>query len=52
MKSPHSQRPDPVARELTEAFIAEHTGQRGLTAGKARKAKAAKGGKKKAKAKS
>ncbi len=41
MKSPHSQRPDPVARELTEAFIAEHTGQRGLTAGKARKAKAA-----------
>ncbi|MGZ5361052.1 MAG: inositol-3-phosphate synthase, partial [Solirubrobacterales bacterium] len=49
MKSPHSQRPDPVARELTEEFIAENTRQRGLTAGKA---KAAKGGKKKAKAKS
>ena len=24
MKSPHDQRPDSEARELTEAFIAEH----------------------------
>jgi hypothetical protein len=24
MKSPHNQRPDDEARELTEAFIAEH----------------------------
>ena len=30
MKSPHNQRPDPVAREMTEEFIAEHARQPGL----------------------
>jgi myo-inositol-1-phosphate synthase len=30
MKSPHTQRPDPVAREMTEEFIDEHARQRGL----------------------
>ena len=29
MKSPHTQRPDADARELTEAFIAEHGGKQG-----------------------
>jgi myo-inositol-1-phosphate synthase len=29
MKSPHTQRPDADARELTEAFIAEHAGKGG-----------------------
>jgi myo-inositol-1-phosphate synthase len=29
MKSPHTQRPDADARELTEAFIAEHGGKHG-----------------------
>ena len=33
MKSPHNQRPDPVAREMTEEFIAEHARQRGVPAG-------------------
>ena len=34
MKSPHNQRPDSEARELTEAFIEQHgTGERGLSAG-------------------
>jgi myo-inositol-1-phosphate synthase len=49
MKSPHDQRPDSEAREMTEEFIAKHAGTRGLPAGgKGRKTKA----KKKAKAKS
>jgi myo-inositol-1-phosphate synthase len=30
MKSPHNQRPDPVARELTEEFISKHARQRGV----------------------
>jgi myo-inositol-1-phosphate synthase len=49
MKSPHNQRPDPDAREMTEEFISAHARQRGLPAGKAKKAKK---DKKKAKAKS
>ncbi len=61
MKSPHDQRPDPIAREMTEEFIAEHARQRGLSAagrgaaakdGAASKGKKAKKDKKKAKAKS
>ena len=40
MKSPHNQRPDPVAREMTEEFIATYARQRGLPAGKPKKAKA------------
>ncbi len=48
MKSPHNQRPDPVAREMTEEFIDKYSRQRGLPA----KAKAKKGtAKAKAKAK-
>jgi myo-inositol-1-phosphate synthase len=39
MKSPHEQRPDPVAREMTEEFIAKYARQRGLPAGKGKKAK-------------
>ena len=50
MKSPHSQRPDPVARDLTEEFIAKHARQRGLPSAK-KKDKAKKKGKKAAKAK-
>ncbi len=60
MKSPHDQRPDSLAREMTEEFIAKYSGQRGLPAGggakrpkKAAKAKAkakAKKPKKRAKA--
>ena len=30
MKSPHNQRPDPVAREMTEEFIAENSHRRGV----------------------
>jgi hypothetical protein len=30
MKSPHNQRPDPVAREMTEEFIAKYAKPRGL----------------------
>ncbi len=30
MKSPHNQRPDPAAREMTEEFIAKYARQRGL----------------------
>jgi myo-inositol-1-phosphate synthase len=45
MKSPHTQRPDPLAREATEEFIANYARQRGVPA-KGKKAK-----KKKAKAK-
>jgi myo-inositol-1-phosphate synthase len=46
MKSPHNQRPDPIARDMTEQFIAEHAKQRGLPEGKPKKDK-----KKKSKAK-
>ena len=43
MKSPHNQRPDPVARDMTEEFIADYARQRGMPAGKkAKKAKKAK----------
>jgi myo-inositol-1-phosphate synthase len=45
MKSPHTQRPDSLAREATEEFIANYARQRGVPA-KGKKAK-----KKKAKAK-
>jgi myo-inositol-1-phosphate synthase len=47
MKSPHDQRPDPIAREMTEEFIAKYARQRGVPA----KAKAKKGKKARAKAK-
>jgi myo-inositol-1-phosphate synthase len=47
MKSPHDQRPDPVAREMTEEFIASYSRRRGLPKGEDKKKK----GKKKAKAK-
>ena len=50
MKSPHNQRPDPDAREMTEEFIAKHATQRGLPSGG--KKKQGKKSKKKAKAKS
>jgi myo-inositol-1-phosphate synthase len=41
MKSPHNQRPDPVAREMTEEFIGKYARQRGVPAkGKKSKAKA------------
>jgi len=43
MKSPHNQRPDPVARDMTEEFIAKYARQRGLPKGKkAKKSKKAK----------
>jgi myo-inositol-1-phosphate synthase len=42
MKSPHNQRPDPVARELTEEFIAQHARQRGLPKQSGKKGKKAK----------
>jgi myo-inositol-1-phosphate synthase len=48
MKSPHDQRPDSIAREMTEEFIAKYTRQRGVPAEKGKKGKK---GKKKAKAK-
>ncbi|HEY1237154.1 MAG TPA: inositol-3-phosphate synthase, partial [Solirubrobacterales bacterium] len=32
MKSPHNQRPDPVAREMTDEFIAKYARQRGVPA--------------------
>jgi myo-inositol-1-phosphate synthase len=53
MKSPHDQRPDPLAREMTEEFIAKYARHRGLPAekGKRRKSKKSKG-KAKSKAKS
>jgi myo-inositol-1-phosphate synthase len=54
MKSPHNQRPDSLAREQTEEFIAKYARQRGLPSekgkGKGKKAKKAKA-KSKAKAK-
>jgi len=49
MKSPHNQRPDPIAREMTEEFIAKYARQRGLPAEKA-KGKKRKKSKPKAKA--
>ena len=36
MKSPHNQRPDPVAREMTEEFIADYARQRGGPAARAK----------------
>jgi myo-inositol-1-phosphate synthase len=47
MKSPHTQRPDPVAREMTEEFIAKYAGVPGLPAKKKAKKRS-----KKAKSKS
>jgi myo-inositol-1-phosphate synthase len=59
MKSPHTQRPDPVAREMTEEFINKYSRERGLPTDSAAtktatgsKKKAKKGKKGKAKAKS
>jgi myo-inositol-1-phosphate synthase len=49
MKSPHNQRPDSLAREDTEEFIAKYARQRGVPEGK--KGKKAKKSKAKAKAK-
>jgi myo-inositol-1-phosphate synthase len=57
MKSPHNQRPDPIAREMTEEFIAKYARQRGVPPATAAKtaagsrAKAKKGKKAKPKAK-
>jgi myo-inositol-1-phosphate synthase len=51
MKSPHNQRPDPIAREMTEEFIAKHARQRGLPAEKGKTARGRKPRAKKAKAK-
>jgi myo-inositol-1-phosphate synthase len=52
MKSPHNQRPDSLAREQTEEFIAKYARQRGVPAAKGKTAKKAKKAKKKARAKS
>jgi myo-inositol-1-phosphate synthase len=49
MKSPHNQRPDSLAREHTEEFIAKYARQRGLPADKAKKGKKSKKAKAKAK---
>jgi myo-inositol-1-phosphate synthase len=51
MKSPHNQRPDPIAREMTEEFIANYARQRGLPAEKGKAARGKKPRAKKAKAK-
>jgi len=51
MKSPHNQRPDSLARDDTEEFIAKYARQRGIPAGKSAGKKAKKGKKAKAKAK-
>jgi myo-inositol-1-phosphate synthase len=51
MKSPHNQRPDSLAREDTEKFIAKYARKRGLPAGKTKKDKKDKKSKAKAKAK-
>jgi myo-inositol-1-phosphate synthase len=51
MKSPHNQRPDPVAREMTEEFIEKYSRQRGAPASKPTKSKSPKAEKAKAKAK-
>jgi myo-inositol-1-phosphate synthase len=42
MKSPHNQRPDPVAREMTEEFIADYARQRGGPAARAKSKSTAK----------
>jgi myo-inositol-1-phosphate synthase len=42
MKAPHNQRPDPVAREMTEEFIAQHDRHRGLPKEAGKKGKKAK----------
>jgi myo-inositol-1-phosphate synthase len=39
MKSPHNQRPDPVAREMTDEFIAKYARQPGLPAEKPKAAR-------------
>jgi myo-inositol-1-phosphate synthase len=39
MKSPHNQRPDSLAHEMTEEFIAKYARQRGLPSEKRKKAK-------------
>jgi myo-inositol-1-phosphate synthase len=49
MKSPHNQRPDPAAREMTEEFIAEYARPRGLPEKGKSKAKKSKKAKSKAK---
>jgi hypothetical protein len=49
MKSPHNQRPDSLARDDTEEFIAKYARDRGLPSGK--KGKKGKKSKSKAKAK-
>jgi myo-inositol-1-phosphate synthase len=46
MKSPHNQRPDPVAREMTEEFIAEYARQRGVPAATKTAARSTRKGKK------
>ena len=51
MKSPHNQRPDSLARDMTEEFIAKYAKQRGLPEGKEEKKKDKKAKKAKAKAK-
>jgi myo-inositol-1-phosphate synthase len=40
MKSPHTQRPDPAAREMTEEFIAKYSRKAGAPGGAEQKAKA------------
>jgi myo-inositol-1-phosphate synthase len=42
MKSPHNQRPDSIAREMTEEFIKKYAKQRGVSAGKGEESKAGK----------
>ncbi len=49
MKSPHNQRPDSIAREMTEEFIAEYARPRGLPEKGKSKAKKSKKAKSKAK---
>jgi myo-inositol-1-phosphate synthase len=51
MKSPHNQRPDSIAREMTEDFISEYARQRGVPSGTKGKGKKAKKTKAQAKAK-
>jgi myo-inositol-1-phosphate synthase len=51
MKSPHSQRPDPIAREMTEEFIAKYARQRGLPAEQGKTARGKKPRAKKGRAK-
>ena len=49
MKAPHNQRPDPVAREMTEEFIAKYARRRGMPGKGKSKAKKSKQAKAKAK---